>query len=1283
MAAEESKSGLVLYLAEEFLARHRKGERPSLREYLDKHPELAEEIRQVFPAMALMENIALSDESDGQPGAAGATAVSAVSPPLQQLGDFRIIREIGRGGMGVVYEAEQISLGRHVALKVAHKALADATHRARFEREARAAAKLHHTNIVPVFGIGEHEGLPYYIMQFIQGLGLDEVLVELRRVRASKAPTAERRVTQASSPSLQPHTPTPLPESERGAGADLALSLLTGRFEAPTAGGEPVPESPANADTLSVPFVKGARGEVRSRLSESFSFSSSLLFPSEAGSSSGRRRSAYAHSVARIGLQAAQALDHAHSQGVIHRDIKPSNLLLDTRGTVWVTDFGLAKADDHQDLTASGDILGTLRYMPPEAFEGKTDARGDIYSLGLTLYEMLTLKPAFEEKDRHRLIRVVTSEEPVRLERVDSGIPRDLVTIIHKAMDRDPSHRYATAAELAADLQCFLNDEPIKARPLSTGERVWRWARRHPGVAASLGAIGLLLLAVAIGASVAAAWFQRLAGDEAEARAKAEKATDAERWERYRSNIAAASAALQLQNSGTARRALEATPEQHRNWEWRHLYNQLDGASLVIAMPRKSKEVALSPSRRQLAVLLASDDVTDAYLYDVVTGQPGPLLRGHTGRISNIVYSPDGQRIATGSVDGTTRLWEPATGREVTVLRGQGDYRFSTFSPDSKRLVGVEHGGSIRLWDVDAGWEIAVLVEASFFGELQHCRPSFSPDGKRVAVGVKEHVVVCDTATGRHIASLGPHELGVFALSFSPDGKRLASHGHTERVIHLWDAETGSEVAVLRGHTGAVNGLVFSPDGSRLASGSQHADNAARLWDAASGRPLAVLAGHRNSIETFAFSPDGTRLVTASMDQTARLWDGVTGQLIAVLGGHTARTWAVAFSPDGARVVTASWDNTMRLWNGRTGELLAVLRGHTSTVNAPTFTPDGKRLISSGGDDDVRIWDLELVERNGILRGHESFVYDVAFHPDGEHVASVAWDGTVRSWHATTGRQEGLQKQGENSILTSVAYSPDGRQLISVERNDGVWLWDVHTGKPKHVWRGAMGYWQADSRAVLNPKGTMVAAGSLQGPVRLWDVETGRLLAELKGHESCCMDVAFNPDGTQVASGGEDGTVRIWDLATREPVAVLRAHPWTVFRVAYSPDGRLLASSGRGEKAVCLWDTTTHQELAGLPVGSLVYGLAFSPDGTRLALACADNTIRLIDVATRQEVAELRGHTDYVHAVAWSPDGTRLVSGSGDFTVRIWDSLSPAERARLTMSTRPRPKEAYPDPPER
>ncbi len=563
MSASESKSGIVLELAEEFLERYRQGQRPSLKEYIDRHPELADEIKEVFPAMALMENIALADESLAE-DATGPARQSGQAPP-EHLGDYRILREVGRGGMGIVYEADQVSLGRHVALKVLpRKVLLDATQKRRFEREAKAAAKLHHTNIVPVFGVGEHEGLPYYVMQFIQGLGLDDVLDELRRLQDKSNVPSVNAPRCAARPDVS--------------AADLAHSLMTGTVEY-RAGSVGSPSESQGADAPRSEENVSATGN----FSDSFALSSSTLkLPSGGGKA---KKATYWQSVAQMGAQVADALEYAHKQGIQHRDIKPSNLLLDTRGTVWVTDFGLARADNEAHLTQTGDIVGTLRYLPPEAFEGRADKRGDIYSLGLTLYEMLARKPAFEDRDRHRLIKRVTTEEPARLNKLNRTIPRDLVTIVHKAIDREPSRRYQSAAELTADLQRFLDDEPIQARRISNGERLARWCRHHPGVATLTTALVLLLVGVTVASLFAAARFDRLAREQTNAAAN-------ERQARQAADEAKTQAEINLDEAERQRQRAEANFAKARK--------AVDDYFTAVSENQLMKVAGMQPLRREL-----------------------------------------------------------------------------------------------------------------------------------------------------------------------------------------------------------------------------------------------------------------------------------------------------------------------------------------------------------------------------------------------------------------------------------------------------------------------------------------------------------------------------------------------------------------------------------------------------------------------------------------------------------------------------------------------------------
>ncbi len=434
---------LLTRLADEFAARYRAGERPTLEDYIDRYPELADEIGELFPAMVEIEQVKDDHEEVTLPLAV------PLSPRSSSSATFASSAKSARGAWALSMRRSKSRSDVTSRSKVLPKSmLVDANAKRRFEREAKSAAKLHHTNIVPVFGVGEQDGMPYYVMQFIQGLGLDEVLEELKKLQlAGSTPGAftggELRVSrtggQASKLSVeakQVNTPTD------GAltAANMARSLLTGAFESPT------DQTDQNTSPATVAEPGAGDSQVESprppALSDSFTpSSSSVLLPgrSRDGSKAKGRKQTYWRSVASIGVQVAEALEYAHKQGVQHRDIKPSNLLLDTQGTVWVTDFGLAKADDQQNLTHTGDVLGTLRYMPPEAFEGKSDPRSDLYSLGLTLYEMLAFRPAYDEKERNRLIKQVTTDEPVHLGKLNRQVPQDLETILHKAIDKDPA----------------------------------------------------------------------------------------------------------------------------------------------------------------------------------------------------------------------------------------------------------------------------------------------------------------------------------------------------------------------------------------------------------------------------------------------------------------------------------------------------------------------------------------------------------------------------------------------------------------------------------------------------------------------------------------------------------------------------------------------------------------------------------------------------------------------------------------------------------------------------
>lgn len=459
---DASLEGRLGELADDFARRLELGEAPNIEEYAREHPELAAVIGEVFPALEVLHAQSIERELRWE------DADEAGGQEQEPLGDYRIVREIGRGGMGVVYEARELSLNRRVALKVLpFAAVLDARQLQRFKNEAQAAANLHHANIVPVFSLGCARGVYYYAMQYIDGLSLSDIIQRLRQL--SGMPGTKR------------------PDEDRGVG---------GIGSNPEASSEKCRlEDPSHPDFDCSSYLAG------SLVAENIS--SKSVLPSV--------RREHFRAVVSLAIQAAEGLRYAHEHGVIHRDVKPSNLLVTAGGHLWIADFGLAMMQSHPDLTMPGDLLGTLRYMSPEqalANRVPVDHRTDIYSLGVTIYELLALQPAFAGNDREDLLRRIASEEPPLLRKVDPSVPRELETIVVKAMAKQADERYATVQELADDLRRFLDDKPILAQPPTLGDRVFKWSRRHRGMVITT-MLSLITAVVVLSVSTALVAHQR------------------------------------------------------------------------------------------------------------------------------------------------------------------------------------------------------------------------------------------------------------------------------------------------------------------------------------------------------------------------------------------------------------------------------------------------------------------------------------------------------------------------------------------------------------------------------------------------------------------------------------------------------------------------------------------------------------------------------------------------------------------------------------------------------
>ena len=479
----------VEQIAEHYAARLRAGRQASIADYIARFPQYADEIRELLPTVAAMEQLGRNEASqrlaDSKPRDAYWQG--------RRIDDYRIIREIGRGGMGVVYEAEQQALKRHVALKVLPSIQSESIKsQQRFQREAESAARLHHSNIVPVFGIGEHDGMAYYVMQLIEGVGLDEVLTELGHIHQNSTTSPQSECSPSSD----------APGIPRAANVALALhqgNFMNGRKPASSADSLTLNDSSTIHESESTVFQNPDDSNTHRLETKGNPFSPGAEQDNARGRGIERRGDSYWRSVAFIGVQLSDALQYAHQHGIIHRDIKPSNLLLDQHGVIWITDFGLAKQQDpQQQVTKTGDVIGTLRYMAPEQLTGHSTARSDIYCLGCTLYEFLTFQPAFENTRIGRLVQEKNSGGPQTPRSINPRVPADLETIVLKCCASDPAERYPNAGELLLDLQRFLDDRPILARRATPAEQFLRWCRRNPAVAALSGLALILTLTVAI-----------------------------------------------------------------------------------------------------------------------------------------------------------------------------------------------------------------------------------------------------------------------------------------------------------------------------------------------------------------------------------------------------------------------------------------------------------------------------------------------------------------------------------------------------------------------------------------------------------------------------------------------------------------------------------------------------------------------------------------------------------------------------------------------------------------
>jgi WD40 repeat protein/uncharacterized caspase-like protein len=559
--------------------------------------------------------------------------------------------------------------------------------------------------------------------------------------------------------------------------------------------------------------------------------------------------------------------------------------------------------------------------------------------------------------------------------------------------------------------------------------------------------------------------------------------------------------------------------------------------------------VAFSPDGKVIAS--GSGDKT-IKLWDVATGNQVRSLEGHTGGVTSVAFSPDGKVIASGSQDkfgrlspqlrrDTIKLWDAATGKQLRSLEGHtGDVTSVTFSPDGNVIASSGWDQTIKLWDAATGNQLRSLEGHT--GYVYSV--AFSPDGKVIASASQDKTIkLWDAATGNQLRSLEGHTGDVNSVAFSPDGKVIASASQ-DKTIKLWDTATGNQRRSLEGQrgtqstwsgdTGYVYSVAFSPDGKAIASGNQY--KTIVLWDAATGNQLRSLEGHTTQVDAVTFSPDGKVIASSTGgDDAIKLREAATGMQLHSLPAYGVHS--VAFSPDGRVIASGSYEEekAIKLWDVATGKQLRSLPGHTGYVTSVAFSPDGKVIASGSWDKTIKLWDAATGRQIRSLEGHTGYVYSVAFSPDGKVIASGSWDKTIKLWDAATGKQlRALEDHTGN--VSSVAFSPDGKVIASGSWDDTIKLWDAATGK---LLRSLEGHAGPITSVTFSPDGKVIASGSQGKTIKLWDAATGKQLRSLEGHTGHVLSVAFSPDGRWIASGSSDATIKLWRTDSDMPMATL------------------------------------------------------------------------------------------------------------------------------------------------
>jgi WD40 repeat protein/serine/threonine protein kinase len=1067
-----------------------------------------------------------------QPALAAPIPSSPVEGVGTVIGPYKLLQQIGEGGMGTVFMAEQTHpVQRKVAIKIIKPGMDSRQVIARFEAERQALALMDHPNIAKVLDAGtigseprtivsgqpqpftnvRGSERPYFVMELVKGVPITRYCDE-RRLTPKQRLELFVPVCQAVQHAHQ-----------KGIiHRDLKPSnVLVAEYD-----DKPVPK----VIDFGVAKATGPKLTDRTMFTEFGQIVGTLEYMSP-------------------------------------EQAKLNALDIDTRSDIYA--------------------LGVLLYellTGTTPFEKKSLQQAAFDEILRMIREDEPPRPSRRLSTTKELPSIAANRglEPRKL----SGLVRgELDWIVMKCLEKDRNRRYETANGLAHDLERYLGDEPVQACPPSPTYRLRKFVRRHRGPVLTACVVLLALIAAVVGTTTGllqATWERDRKQEALDAEQDAKKlahkrATELER-NLYFQHIALVAQKLEANDLARVEELLNECPPKLRHWEWHYLmrwyrfgpYTELP----FYSTPAKYWSAAFSSDGKQLAGSLANGSVR---IWDVSTRQLIRTLFGHFGGVGSVAMSHDGRWIAAGGGDGSIKLWDRATGELLRTLSCKSPEAYEIcFSADSRKLASVYVDGMVRIWDPETGQELRSITahKDSAFGM------AFDPKGARLASASFDNTVkIWDAATGSELRTFRGHEAGPLCVAFSPGGKRVASGGW-DMAIQIWDPETGVIERTLRGHNLQVRGVAFSPDGKRLAS----VGGDLRLWDVETGQELLALRGATGFMKCIRFSPDGQLLVTPSWDQTLKIWDGSPVPEKAKFGLMTLRGFAgpvyrVAISNDGTRIAGTSTDHTARVWEADSGQLVHRLEGHSDVVEGVAFSPNGRLIATASRDKTIRIWDSATAALVKTLDASE-WMNCVEFSPDGSLLAAVGrdWGAKVgiQTWNTTTWEKNPAQFAGSHLELHRIAFSPDSRAIAagarvsSVGAADSIRLWDAATGRVLQTFSGSPG------SLAFHPDGKRVAAWGDDRTLKMWDVKTGAEVSSVQ-HEVAGPNLVIHPDGRRLFVTDMSGSVSMMDLATGRILRKYRGHSQRIGGLACSRDGRLLVS-GSFDQTVRVWSATISAE---------------------------------------------------------------------------------------------------------